>query len=97
MLLDQNAVLRRDLEEVWAQLRVLRVQELGARARARDGLGVPAARDAETAELRKQRDAARDASQRTEANLTALRNVNQRLIVENSRLLKAASRHAPAE
>lgn len=95
MLLDQNAVLRRDLEEVRAQLRVLRVQELGARAR--DGLGVPAARDAEMAELRKQRDAALAASQRTEADLTALRNVNQRLMVENSRLLEAASRHAPAE
>jgi hypothetical protein len=38
MLLEQHAVLRRDLEEARDQLRVLRVEELGARAR--DGLGV---------------------------------------------------------
>jgi hypothetical protein len=95
MLLEQNAVLRRNLEEARAQLRALRVEELGARAR--DGLGLPAARDSEIEELRKQRDAALAASQRTEADLAALRNVNQRLMVENSRLLEAATRHVPAE
>ncbi|MFF7534546.1 hypothetical protein ACFZB2_36415 [Streptomyces bobili] len=93
MLLEQNAILRRNLEEARAELRALRVQELGARAR--DGLGLPAARDADMDELRKQRDAALAASQRTEADLTALRNVNQRLMVENSRLIEAAARHAP--
>jgi hypothetical protein len=91
MLLEQHAVLRRDLEEARDQLRVLRVEELGARAR--DGLGLPAARDAEMEELRQQRDAALAASKRAEADLTALRNVNQRLMVENSRLLEAAARH----
>ncbi|MDQ0904056.1 hypothetical protein QFZ22_000041 [Streptomyces canus] len=94
MLLEQNTALRRDLTEAQAQLGALRIQELGARAR--DGLGLPAERDAEMAELRKQRDAALAASQRTEADLTALRNVNQRLMVENSRLLEAAAL-APAE
>jgi hypothetical protein len=44
-------------------------------------------------ELRQQRDAALAASKRAEADLTALRNVNQRLMVENSRLLEAAARH----
>ncbi|MFF9490448.1 hypothetical protein [Streptomyces sp. NPDC014676] len=58
--------------------------------RTRDGLGLPAARDAEIEELRKQRDAALAASQRTEADLTALRNINQRLMVENTELLEAA-------
>ncbi|MFF2131677.1 hypothetical protein ACFVW1_41230 [Streptomyces olivochromogenes] len=95
MLLEQNADLRQNLEEARAQLRALRVQELGARAR--DGLGLPAARDAEMEELRKQRDAALAAGQRAEADLAALRNVNQRLMVENSRLLEVATRDAPAE
>jgi hypothetical protein len=48
------------------------------------------------AELRKQWDATLAASQRTGADLTALRNVNQRLMVENSRLLDAADRAGPA-
>ncbi|MEV8597352.1 hypothetical protein [Streptomyces sp. NPDC052012] len=95
MLLEQNAALRRNLAEARAQLRALRIQELGARAR--DGFGLPVTRDAELEELRRQRDAALAASQRTGADLTALRNVNQRLMVENSRLLEAALRHAPAE
>ncbi|MCX5096374.1 hypothetical protein OOK36_48055 [Streptomyces sp. NBC_00365] len=94
MLLEQNAALRRNLDEARAQLRALRVQELGARTR--DGLGLPAARDSDMDELRKQRDAATAARQRTEADLTALRNVNQRLMAENSPLLEAATRHAPA-
>lgn len=90
MLLEQNTVLRRNLEEARAQLRVLRVQELGARAG--NGRGLPAAQDAEVTELRKQRDAALATGQRAEADLVALRNVNQRLMVENSRLLEAATR-----
>lgn len=93
MLLEQNAALRRDLEEAQSQLRVLRVQALGARTR--DGLGLSAACDAELEELRRQRDAALAASQRAEADLTALRNVNQRLIVENSRLIEAANAKTP--
>ncbi|MFE7840070.1 hypothetical protein ACFU53_29650 [Streptomyces sp. NPDC057474] len=47
-------------------------------------------------DLRKQRNAALAASRRTEADLAALRNVNQRLKVDNSRLLEA-ERHAPVE
>ncbi|TRO57082.1 hypothetical protein [Streptomyces sp. IB201691-2A2] len=94
MLLEQNTVLHRDLEEVRAQLRVLRVQELGGRAR--DGLGLPAARDAEMAEVRRQRDAALATSRRAETDLAALRNVNQRLMVENSKLPEASARHTSA-
>lgn len=91
MLLEHNSVIRRDLEAARAQLRALRVQELGARTR--DGLGLTVARDGETEELRKQRDAALAVSRHAEADHTALRNVTQRLMVENSRLLEAASRH----
>jgi hypothetical protein len=90
MLLEQNAVLRQSLTEVQAELRAIRVEQLGARAR--DGLSLSPARDAELGDLRKQRDAALASSQRAEADLVALRNVNQRLMVENSRLLKATAR-----
>lgn len=90
MLLEQNAALRQSLTEVQAELRAIRVEQLGARAR--DGLSLPPARDAELGDLRKQRDAALASSQRAEANLVALRNVNQRLMVENSRLLQATAR-----
>ena len=90
MLLEQNAALRQSLDEVQAELRAIRVEQLGARAR--DGLSLPPARDAELNDLRKQRDAALASSQRAEADLVALRNVNQRLMVENSRLLQATAR-----
>lgn len=38
-------------------------------------------------ELRKQRDAALAASRQAETAIQALRNVNQRLMIENSRLI----------
>ncbi|GAA3781684.1 hypothetical protein GCM10022206_20820 [Streptomyces chiangmaiensis] len=88
MLLEQNATLRRTLEAVQSKLRELRAQELGAQTR--DGLDARSLRDTEMDELRKQRDAALAASRQAEADLQALRNVNQRLLVENSRLLAAA-------
>lgn len=90
MLLEQNGVLRRILEEVQNELRTLRAHELAARTR--DGLTPRPLRDTEMKELRQQRDAALAASHSTEVALQALRNVNQRLMVENSRLLAAASR-----
>jgi hypothetical protein len=92
MLLERNAALRADLKAVQAELRALRVEQLGARTL--DGLSHSAARDAELDDLVKQRDAALAGRQRADADLAALRNVNQRLIVENSRLLGAAARTA---
>jgi hypothetical protein len=87
MLLEQNAALRLSLGEVQAELRAIRIEQLGARAR--DGLSIPSARDGELDEMRKQRDAALASSRRAEADLVSLRNINQRLMVENSRLLQA--------
>jgi hypothetical protein len=79
MLLEQNTALRQSLDEVQAELRAIRVEQLGARAR--DGLSLPPARNAELDDLRKQRDAALATSKRAEADLMALRNANQRLMV----------------
>ena len=93
MLLEQNAVLRQSLNEIRAELRAIRVEQLGARSR--DGLSLPPVREAELDDLRRQRDAALASSQRAESDLVALRNVNQRLMVENSRLLQATARTPP--
>lgn len=87
MLLEQNAALQRTLQEVQNELRTVRANELGARLR--DGLNVRSLRDTEMEELREQRDAALAASRQAETAMQALRNVNQRLMVENSRLIAA--------
>jgi hypothetical protein len=85
MLLEQNAALQKTLHEVQKELRTLRGHELGARLR--DGLNARSLRDKEMEELREQRDAALAVSRQAETALLALRNVNQRLMVENSRLI----------
>ncbi|MCX2926171.1 hypothetical protein [Streptomyces sp. NEAU-W12] len=85
MLLEQVAALQRALNEVQSELRTLRAHELGARLR--DGLTARSLRDTETEELREQRDAALAAGRQAEAAVQALRNVNQRLMVERSRLI----------
>jgi FtsZ-binding cell division protein ZapB len=87
MLLEQNAALQRTLHEVQNELRTLRAHELGARLR--DGLDAHSLRDTEMEELREQRDAALAASRQAETAMQALRNVNQRLMIENSRLIAA--------
>ncbi|WP_431033385.1 hypothetical protein ACQYWQ_08370 [Streptomyces sp. P6-2-1] len=87
MLLEQNAALQRTLHEVQNELRTLRAHELGARLR--DGLDARSLRDTEMEELREQRDAALAASRQAETAMQALRNVNQRLMIENSRLIAA--------
>jgi hypothetical protein len=98
MLLEQNAALQRTLHEVQNELRTLRAHELGARLR--DGLDARSLRDTEMEELREQRDAALAAGRQAETAMQALRNVNQRLMVENSRLIAAdapePTRTAPA-
>jgi hypothetical protein len=93
MLLEQNAALRLSLGEVQAELRAIRIEQLGARAR--DGLSIPSARDGELDEMRRQRDTALASSRRAEADLASLQNVNKRLMVENSRLLQATAQTAP--
>ncbi|MEU5200403.1 tyrosine-type recombinase/integrase [Streptomyces scabiei] len=93
MLLEQNAVLQRTLHEVQNELRTLRAQNLGARLR--DGLNARSLRDTEMEELREQRDAALAASRQAETAMQALRNVNQRLMIENSRLIAAGTSAAP--
>jgi hypothetical protein len=89
VLVEQNAQLRRDLDAVRTELRALRVQEL-----AESAAGVLAGRihdpDAVVEHLRSERDEALDALRSAEADLAALCNLNQRLMVENSRLLQAA-------
>lgn len=91
MLLEQNAALRLSLGEVQAELRAIRIEQLAARAR--DGLSILSARDGDLDEMRRQRDTALASSRRAEADLVSLRNVNQRLMVDNSRLLQATSQH----
>lgn len=89
MLVEQNAQLRRDLETARAELRTLRIQELTTSA-----AGVLAGRlpesEATVEHLRGERDEALAALRSAEADLAALRNLNQRLMVENSHLLQAA-------
>ncbi|MFB7085731.1 hypothetical protein [Streptomyces sp. NPDC056296] len=85
MLLEQNAALRRDLEAARAELRAVRVRDLAADVLG--GLASIPARDAEAEVLRKERDQALAAVRRAEADLLALRNVVQRLMVDNTRLL----------
>ncbi|AUA07973.1 hypothetical protein GTZ89_46155 [Streptomyces sp. SID8382] len=87
MLLEQNTALQRTLHEVQNELRTLRAHELGARFR--DGMDARSLRDTEMEELREQRDAALAAGRQAETAMQALRNVNQRLMVENSRLMAA--------
>jgi hypothetical protein len=89
MLIEQNTQLRRELETIRAELRVLRAQELASSA-----AGSLAGRiddpGAVIVHLRDERDKALVSLRSTEADLAALRNLNQRLMVENSRLLQAA-------
>ena len=89
MLVEQNAQLHRDLETARAELRTLRIQELTTSA-----AGVLAGRlpesEATVEHLRGERDEALTALRSAEADLAALRNLNQRLMVENSHLLQAA-------
>jgi len=89
VLVEHNAQLRHDLDAARVELRALRVQEL-----AQSAAGVLAGRlpdaDAAVEHLRKERDEALTALRSAEADLAALRNLNQRLMVENSRLLQAA-------
>jgi hypothetical protein len=88
MLLEQNTQLRKDLQAAQQELRQIRIDQLAAQCR--DGGLVPTPRDAELAQLRQELDAAVAAERQARADLQALRNVNQRLMVENSRLLDAA-------
>jgi hypothetical protein len=89
VLVEQNAQLRRELDAARAELRALRVQEL-----AQSAAGVLAGRlpdaDAAVEHLRGEHDEALAALRSAEADLAALRNLNQRLMVENSHLLQAA-------
>ncbi|MBC2868734.1 hypothetical protein [Streptomyces mexicanus] len=93
MLLEQNAALQRTIHEVQNELRTLRANYLGARLR--DGLNARSLRDTELEGLREQRDAALAASRQAETAMQALRNVNQRLMIENSRLIAADAPEAP--
>jgi len=93
MLVEQNAQLRRDLETARAELRTLRVQELATSAAGVLAGRLPGA-DATVEHLRGERDEALAALRSAEADLAALRILNQRLMVENSHLLQAAE-HPP--
>ncbi|MFE6555415.1 hypothetical protein ACFVHS_44725 [Streptomyces sp. NPDC057746] len=95
MLLEQNAALQRTLHEVQNELRTLRAHELGARLR--DGLNARSLRDTAIQELHAQRDAALAAGRQAETAMQALRNVNQRLRVENRRLIAADAPEPPGQ
>jgi hypothetical protein len=85
MLVEQNTQLRRDLETTRAELRHQRGQELASTATGM--LAGRLAPDAAVAELQRQLDQAHATLRTAEADLTALRNLNERLMIENSRLL----------
>jgi hypothetical protein len=89
MLVEQNAQLRRDLDTIRTELRSLRLLELAASA-AGTLAGRAGDPDATIAHLRDERDKALASLRTAEADLAALRTLNQRLMVENSRLLQAA-------
>ncbi|MBT1185402.1 hypothetical protein HET69_15660 [Streptomyces sp. CJ_13] len=91
MLLEQNTALRRDLEAARAELRAVRVRDLAAGVLG--DLASTPDRDAEVEALRGERDQALAAVRRADNELLALRNVVQRLMVENTRLL--GSGHQP--
>ncbi|KAF2774874.1 hypothetical protein [Streptomyces sp. OM5714] len=85
MLLEQNTALRRDLEAARAELRAIRVRGLAADVRG--DLASAPSRNAEVEILRGERDQALAAVRHADTELLALRNVVQRLMVENTRLL----------
>ncbi|MBE1584026.1 hypothetical protein ACFPOI_28580 [Nonomuraea angiospora] len=91
MLIEQNAELRRDLNIARAELRAMRIQEL-----ARSATGVLAGQlsdaDGTIEQLRRERDRALAELRTAEADLAALRNLNQRLMIENSRRRQEAER-----
>lgn len=76
-------------QEVQDELRRLRAHHLGAHLS--DGLGARSLRDTEKEERHAQRDAALAAGRQAQTAAQALRNVDQRLTVENSRLTAAAA------
>lgn len=92
MLLEQSTALRRDLEAARAELRAVRVRDLAADVLG--DLATTPTRDVEVEALRGERDQALSAVRRADTELLALRNVVQRLMVENTRLL--GSKHQPS-
>ncbi|WNZ06172.1 hypothetical protein [Streptomyces sp. 11x1] len=93
MLLEQNTALRRDLEAARTELRAVRVRDLAAGLLG--DLASTPNRDAEVEALRGERDQALASVRRADTELLALRNVVQRLMVENTRLL--GSGHQPSD
>ena len=93
MLIEQNAQLRREIQAIRAELRDLRAQQLAVSA-----AGMLAGRtgdpDTTIEHLRSERDRTLASLRSAQADLAALRNLNQRLMVENSRLLQAIE-HQP--
>jgi hypothetical protein len=81
MLVEQNARMRADLATAQQTLRELRAESLAARA---TGRLPPSGSDDE---IRRQRDQAIAGTREAQAELVTLRNLNQRLMVENSKLL----------
>jgi hypothetical protein len=81
MLVEQNARLRADLATAQQELRVLRAESLAGRATGR----LPASGSDD--EICRQRDRAIAGTREAQAELVTLRNLNQRLMVENSKLL----------
>jgi hypothetical protein len=87
MLVEQNTQLQRDLHTAHVELRQQRAHELASAATG--VLTGHASPDVAVTELQRQLDETRAALRTTEADLAALRNLNQRLMIENSRLLDA--------
>ncbi|WP_369253750.1 tyrosine-type recombinase/integrase [Streptomyces sp. R35] len=87
MLLEQNKALRRDLETARSELRAIRTRDLAAAAHG-DLAALPH-RDAEVEALCNERDQALATVRRCEADLAAQRNITQRLMTDNTRLLES--------
>jgi hypothetical protein len=87
MLVEQNQQLRQALDAALAELCQQRAAELAAAANGSLTGRLPA--DAAVVDLQHQLDDVRAELHTASADLAALRTLNQRLLIENSRLLDA--------
>jgi hypothetical protein len=86
MLTEQNRQLSADLKVVLAELKMLRAEGLGSRANLTIA-GRPDDLETVNDRLREERDAALRDSQEAHTKLVSVHTVNQKLMIENTRLL----------
>jgi hypothetical protein len=88
VLLEQNTKLRSDLAIARSELKVLRAAELAA--------GIAREASPEERTLRSNLEQAEAAARQARSEIVTLRNLNQRLMIENSRLLDGPGAAVPS-